>query len=142
MSQLNFHRNFTSNAPPRPLLPILQKAKEAYLLWYQHYSIIPKTHRYSLGQKIDNFFVDAIEAIATAVFLSKKEKLSYLHLAIRKIDTLKIFLMILWETKSLDNKKYITLSLKIDEIGKMLGGWQGQLLKQNSLRQGEKESAW
>lgn len=113
--------------------------KSAYLLWYQYYQIIPKTHRYSLGQKIDNFFVDAIEAITTASFLSKEEKLPSVRLAIRKIDTLKIFLMILWETKSLDNKKYINLSLKIDEIGKMLGGWQGQLIKQNSPRKWEEK---
>lgn len=47
--------------------------------------------------------------------------------------------MILWETKSLDNKKYINLSIKIDEAGKMLGGWSGQLKKQNSPKQmGEK----
>jgi hypothetical protein len=133
MSQLNFHKNFFASTPPT-LLPILQKAKGAYLLWYQYYPIIPKTHRYSLGQKIDNFFVDAIEAISIATFLPKEEKLPYVRLAIRKLDTLKIFLMLLWETKSLDNKKYINLSLKIDEIGKMLGGWQGQLLKQNSLK--------
>jgi len=37
--------------------------------------------------------------------------------------------MILWETKSLDNKKYINLSLKIDEVGKMLGGWKGQIVR-------------
>jgi len=40
--------------------------------------------------------------------------------------------MVLWETKSLDDKKYISLSLQIDEIGRMLGGWNGQLIKQNS----------
>ena len=40
--------------------------------------------------------------------------------------------MILWETKSLDNKKYIVLSEKIQEIGRMLGGWHGQVIKQNS----------
>ena len=77
-------------------------------------------------------FVEIMEAIATASFLGRREKLPYVRLAIRKLDTLKILLMILWETKSLDNKKYIALSLKIDEIGKMLGGWNGQLLKQNS----------
>jgi hypothetical protein len=61
------------------------------------------------------------------------------RLAIRKIDTLKIFLMIIWETKSLDDKKYIALSAPIDEIGKMLGGWSGQLTKQNSpVKTGEK----
>lgn len=71
--------------------------------------------------------------IVQASFLSKDEKQPYVRVGIRKIDTLKIFLMILWETKSLNNKKYIALSLKIEEIGKMLGGWNGQLIKQNSL---------
>ena len=46
--------------------------------------------------------------------------------------------MVLWETKSLDDKKYIALSVKLDEIGKMLGGWSGQLQKQNSPTKGEK----
>jgi len=40
--------------------------------------------------------------------------------------------MVLWETKTLDNKKYILLSQKLDEIGKMLGGWYGNVVKQNS----------
>jgi hypothetical protein len=51
---------------------------------------------------------------------------------------LKIFLMILWETKSLDNKKYIALSEKLNEIGRNLGGWHGKLLKENSLVKREK----
>jgi hypothetical protein len=37
--------------------------------------------------------------------------------------------MVLWETKSLDDKKYIALSVILDETGKMLGGWNGQLTK-------------
>ena len=73
-----------------------------------------------------------IEAIATASFLLRQEKIPFVRRAIQKTDTLKILLIILWETKSLDNKKYIALSVRIDEIGKMLGGWNGQLVKQNS----------
>lgn len=46
--------------------------------------------------------------------------------------------MVLWETKSLDDKKYIALSVKIEEIGRMLGGWNGQLSKQNSPYKEEK----
>jgi hypothetical protein len=113
-------------------LPLLQKLKEVYLLWFRFYRDIPKIHRYSLGQKIDNLFVSSIEAVAQASFLSKNEKQPYVRLAIRKIDTLRILLMVLWETKSLDNKKYIAISIKLDGIGKMLGGWNGQLTKQNS----------
>jgi len=85
-----------------------------------------------LGQKIDTLLVETIEAITTACFLHKNEKLPYVRRAIQKMDTLKIFLLMLWETKSLDNKKYIVLAVKLDEIGKMLGGWNGQLTKQNS----------
>lgn len=75
-----------------------------------------------------------------ASFLSREEKLPYVRTAIRKVDTLKVMLMILWETKSLDNKKYIALSLQMDEIGRMMGGWNGQLTKQNSptMKTGEK----
>ena len=74
-----------------------------------------------------------MEPIITASFLSPTEKLPWVRLAIRKLDTLKIFLMILWETKSINEKKYILLSEKLNEIGKMLGGWHNQILKQNSL---------
>ncbi|MFA6404757.1 MAG: hypothetical protein WCW03_02045 [Candidatus Paceibacterota bacterium] len=42
--------------------------------------------------------------------------------------------MILWETKSIDDKKYIALSVKLDEVGKMLGGWSGQLIKSTSTK--------
>jgi len=111
---------------------VLQKTKDAYLLWHSYCLIIPKTHRYSLGKKIDDVFIEIIESLVTASFLTKEEKLPHVHFAVKKIDMLKILLMILWETKSLDNKKYIALSIKIDEIGKMTGGWRGQLLKQNS----------
>jgi len=113
-------------------LPVLAKVKSCYLVWIAYYQILPKTHRHSLGQKIDTIFIEIIEAISVASFLSKEEKQPWIRLSIRKTDTLKILLMILWETKSLDNKKYILLSEKIEEIGKMLGGWNGQLIKQNS----------
>ena len=113
-------------------MPLLWKTKFVYVIWYNYYQTLPKNHRYSLGLKIDKLFVEIIEAIAIASFLSPQEKQPWVKLAIRKIDTLKIFLMILWETKSLDSKKYISLSEKIDEIGRMLGGWNGQLTRQNS----------
>lgn len=121
------------------MLPILEKVKNIYLLWYGYYQILPKTHRHSLGQRIDSTFVEVMEALSVANFLPQAEKQPHVRLSIRKVDTLKVLLMILWETKSLDDKKYIALSLKMEEAGKMLGGWRGQLLKQNSSNKlGEK----
>ena len=109
------------------------------MVWYGYYQILPKIHRHSLGQRIDDLFVEGMEAVASASFMPKSEKHPYVRLCIRKIDTLRVLLMVLWETKSLDNKKYIALSVKIDEVGRMLGGWSGQLSKQNSPVQTEEK---
>ena len=129
----------TYSTPPPTILPVLQKLKSAYLLWCGYYQKLPKTHRYTLGQKVDNAFTDIIEAICAASFLVRGEKIPFVRRAIQKLDTLKIFLMVLWETKSLDNKKYGVLSAPLDEIGRQLGGWNGQLTKQNSpSNKGEK----
>jgi hypothetical protein len=102
--------------------------------------VLPKEHRFTLGQKTDRIFMELIESVVTASFLKPKEKIPYVKLAIRKSDVLKIFLNILWETKSLDNKKYISLSEKLHEIGTNLGGWLGSLQKKNSpcILSGEK----
>lgn len=114
------------------LVPLLHKVKNLYSLWYGYYKSLPKEHRYTLGAKIDTLLTEIIEAIASASFLAKEEKQLYIKIAIRKTDTIKIFLLILWETKSLDDRKYLAISEKINEIGRMLGGWNGQLIKQNS----------
>lgn len=126
-------KNLNEKIAPAPLLPLLSKAKSAYVLWFEYYQTIPRIHKYSFGQKTDNFFVETIEAIAIAGFLSKEEKLPWVKLAIRKVNTITVFLLILWEVGSLNDKKYIAISIKIDEIGKMLGGWLGQLKNKTPL---------
>lgn len=130
MTKLN--TGHTNHSTPPPLLPLLAKAKSCYLIWITFYQTLPKLHKYSLCQKIDTIFVEIIEAISIASFLSREEKPPWVRLGIRKVDTLKILLIVLWETKSIDNKKYLALSVGLDEMGKMLGGWSGQLAKQNS----------
>jgi hypothetical protein len=122
----------TNITPPPHLLPVLSRLKSSYIVWYNFYATIPKIHRHTLGERIDRLFIETTEAITTASFLPKTEKLPWIKHAIKKLDTLKFMLIILWETKSIDNKKYICVSILLEEIGKMLGGWNGQLVKQNS----------
>jgi hypothetical protein len=133
MTQLNFHP--FNSTPPQPvlrLIPLLQKTKDLYLLWYGDYKSLPKEHRYTLGSKIDVLLTEIIEAVSTASFAISTEKQPYVKVAIRKTDAIKIFLLLLWEVKSLNNERYIALSEKINELGRMLGGWNGKIIKQNS----------
>ena len=125
--------------PPQRLLPVLHKLKDVYIVWHEYHQTLAKIHRYLLGQRVASFLIETIEAISVASFLPPSEKLPYVRLAIRKTDTVKVLLLILWETKSLDTKKYSNLSVRIDEIGRMLGGWNGSLTKQNSSRKKEEK---
>ena len=111
---------------------MLERIKQAYLLWHTYHAQLPKLHRYSLGARIDTLFIAIMEALSAAAFLSREEKLPYVRLATRKVDAVKLLCMILWETKSIDTKKYIALSEILDEVGKMLGGWSGQLTKNST----------
>jgi len=86
-------------------------------------AVFPKSSRYTLGIKIDSLFLKVIELIIKASYSDKLEKFISLKNASVKLDLLKFFLQITWEIKSLDNKKYILISEKMNEIGKMLGGW-------------------
>ena len=83
----------------------------------------PKDTRYTLGNKIDSDFLEVLENIIKAGYSSKAEKEIFLKCASVKLDLLKFFLQISWQIESLGDKKYIRLSEKLDEVGRMLGGW-------------------
>ncbi len=113
-------------------MPVLDKIKVVYKLWHEYIISFPKISRYTLGATIDKYFLDTIENILIASFLQIENKQPFVKKSIISLDCLKFFLLISWEIGSLDTKKYMALSEPLHEIGKMLGGWNGQLTKQNS----------
>ncbi len=115
--------------PPGGNLSLVQKLMSAYKLWHEFLPHFSKTSRYTLGIKIDTLLIEITESILIASRLSKEQKMPFIQKANAKLDLLKFFLQLSWEIKSLDNKKYLLLSERLEEIGKMLGGWQKQLLK-------------
>ena len=123
----------TEKTPPHgKFLPVLEIVKSAFILWQGYLPTIPKTSRYTLTETIDKYFIQTIESILVASFLEKQEKQPFVRKAIISLDTLKFLLYILWEIKALDTKKYTALSKPLLEAGKQLGGWHGQIVKQNS----------
>jgi len=101
-------------------IPILiQKLKFVYQEWYCIQKHIPKIQRYSMGVKIDSLFVTTIEL--SFILLSEKNQL-IADRVISKIDVLKLMILILYETEGIDREKYISLNLKIEEIGKIVFG--------------------
>lgn len=119
-------------------MTVIQKLIDAYKLWHQFLPHFPKTSRYTLGNKIDSLFVEIAELLVSASHLNKSQKYLLVQKAIFKLDLLKFFLQVSWEIKALDNKKFIVLSERLDEIGRMIGGWFKQLTRENPADSGEK----
>lgn len=88
---------------------------------------IPKSSRYTLGQRIENKFLDLLELSYTAYFIEKEQKVEKIAGCIFHLDTLKFLISIAWETKLISHKQYEDLALKLGEIGKMLWGWKKSL---------------
>jgi hypothetical protein len=82
-----------------------------------------------LGGKIEDYFLGLLENIFISIYLPPETKISRLTIAISKLDGVKFFLQIAWENKCLSNDKYSEISEKLEEIGKMLGGWKKGLEK-------------
>src|SRR3989344_6741132 len=118
--------------PPPTSLPIITRTTQAYKLWHDIVQHLPKNSRYTLGSKVDTAFLDTIELIYIAITLPKEKKIPYIQRAISKFDLLKFFLQISWDIKALDNNKYAMISEPLNEIGRMLGGWYRNLLKETS----------
>lgn len=110
--------------PPRSNLPIIRHLLQAYLSWQEFLNTFPKKSRYTLGAKIERYFLETLEAVFLASIQPRERREPYVARAVIKFDALKFFLQVAWECKALDNNKYIALSKPLEEIGKMLGGWR------------------
>jgi len=96
---------------------------------------LKRIDRYSIGNRIDGIFLQILELIFTAAFSHNKfEKLSVISKAIAQHDLLKFILQIAWEHKIVDNQKYSQIIIELDQIGKMLKGWEKSLKTKTSTK--------
>ncbi|MBI3825642.1 MAG: four helix bundle protein [Candidatus Rokubacteria bacterium] len=116
-----------AGATPRArATPILEHVTKTYELWQSFLPHMAKTSRYTLGAKIDAALLETIELMFVAAYVSRERKAPYLERASAKLDLLKVFVQIAWEVRALDDKKYAAFAERLQEIGRMTGGWLKQ----------------
>jgi hypothetical protein len=85
---------------------------------------MPRTARYTTGARIENNFLDLLELIYKAYYASLSDKSAKIVECISKNDIIKYLLQIAFENKFVKEKEYLELSGKLQEVGKILGGWK------------------
>ena len=119
----NFH-----NKQNQTEIPLVTKIIELYKLFYGYLELFPKKDKHALGVKCETYLLDTLELFLATSSASQNEKKQLVQLANVKFDALKIFIRLAKDLKMLDTRKYIELQKYLQEIGRMLGGWQRSLL--------------
>lgn len=102
-----------------------------FVLWYDFTKWLldktakfPKRVRFSFSNRIDNLALDVIESIVEARYGAEKRAI------LRRIDLnlekLRVLLRMCCDQHHLDTKGYEFAARKIEEAGRMVGGWRKQ----------------
>lgn len=102
-------------------LPIFEKTYELILWLYLTVNKFPKSQRFVLGQQIEKTLLEILGGIIQAN--QEKNKLPYLKKISVELDQLRILIRLSKDLKFISIRQYEFVAEKINEIGKMLGGW-------------------
>ncbi|MEK7669494.1 MAG: four helix bundle protein [Patescibacteria group bacterium] len=109
----------------------MEKLKEGYKVWQQILPHISKSHRQTIGVKIDKLLLDTLDIVYRATYSTGTRKIELLTEANTRNDLAKFFLTVMWECKIIEDKKYIRVSKILVEAGKMLFGWKEYMQNKN-----------
>lgn len=104
-------------------ITVIQKSYDLYRLTYEYTKKFPKSDKYALGEKIKTIILDILELLLEAEIAKREWKAPILEKTSRKLDLLKLLTRLSNDIEILDDKKYLTLSEQLLEIGRMIGGW-------------------
>ena len=83
-----------------------------------------RDERFGIGSRIDGLILDILEALRAATYANIAEKPRLLGVAIGKTDALRFFTQIAWEAKLIPQKQFAEIGPRIEEVGRMIGGWR------------------
>lgn len=86
----------------------------------------PKSQRFTFGQRIDNGVLDGLMGIVRAVFSTgraRRKELADLNLL---LEQLRVLWRLAQQRRWISQQQLLFVNAKIDEIGRMAGGWLKQ----------------
>lgn len=107
-----------------PDLPIIQKTYDLIRWYIPILEKLPKTHKYTLGNRIIGQLYDFLEALIRAQF--SKQKLAILEELNPDLNILRYQTRLLFDFRLLSIQHYEHAAHCLNDIGKDLGGWLKQ----------------
>ncbi len=108
-------------------MSLFQKAYDLYRVLHEATKKYSKGDRYSIGEETKKKVLEVIEAITKAGHAKKEWKVSLIEQAVISLELVKVFTRLGYDTRSLNQQQYLEIQERIQEIGRMLGGWKRSL---------------
>ena len=104
-------------------LLIYKKYTDLYYYAYRLLEKYPKAARFGLVSDIKNSMNDTLKDMLYAQKVSQDKKMHYLNMIDAELLYQRFAIRLSYNQRYISPNNYTTWSLKVSEIGKMLGGW-------------------
>lgn len=102
-------------------LAVITKTYDLMLWFLPQIVTIPRVHRFTLGERMENQLCELLELLIEARYT--KEKAHLLRKANLTLEKFRFFVRLLKDLHFINLKKYEFLSRQIVDIGSQIGGW-------------------
>ena len=109
-------------------LVLFQKTYDLILWAYPAINQFPKNQRFVLGQQMENTLVNILKKMVTANKERGEERAKIIKEISINLDELFMLFRLAKDLKMLSIKRYGISVEKINEVAKLLGGWQKKLI--------------
>jgi len=113
-------------------LIIYQKMYDLLIYAFPILNRFPKNQRFVLAQQIQNTLLDTIQLITKANL--ERDKRKALREADIQLSMAKLLVRIAHDLNLLSHRHYGQMSMRLNEVGRLLGGWRKQQSTQHGKR--------
>lgn len=103
-------------------LPVFKKSYDLLLELFRVYNDLPKSVKYTIGERLQKEIIDMIIDIYKAN--SRIEKAPCIIAARERVEIIRLLIRILFDIKLMGINRMVLINTMIEEISKQLTGWQ------------------
>ncbi|HDQ45367.1 MAG TPA: diversity-generating retroelement protein Avd [bacterium] len=104
---------------------VITKTYDLLLYLIPQLAKFPRDQKFLLADRIENLLLDFLEAMIEAYYSREKKRI--LETSNLKLERLRYLIRLSFDLHLINTSRYEFLTVHIDEIGRMVGGWRKSL---------------
>lgn len=108
--------------PPTREPPVVAAMYELMLWALPVTGRLPRSHRYTVGQQIENELIDALRLLVKAQYRTRNERL--LEDANERIDLVRYLVRLMHDLRMMPTEQYGKFCERLLDVGRQVGGWK------------------